>query len=387
MAARRPGPQDTSFQRNRAGATMAREERSARSHLAGAAQAAKLSAIASRVGTSMTEPKSHARDVGTGGRPQKIRLDASGLADLELRVRAYFDQHQPEPASFPAIASQVMDLVEHPNVDVARLAHVIEREPAICTAVLAVANSAANRRTEPVQNIRTATNLLGLKRVANIAAGVACRSLFDINERVEHDLFPNWYKRLYHGAMTDAFATSFAALRYHGNVSDSIFLAAMLHDLGKLLSLRSLAALAISGELAALPDDDAIEELLARTRASIGATALAKFNLPSELVELCAHQDDPHLSSTQGRADAPLIRLVSSLNALRMTTLNTARPIALLLDAVHSMQLTEAEVLETAGDVSEQASRVSLLFLISDDADDTGYIEFVRRCLATPNAC
>jgi HD-like signal output (HDOD) protein len=331
----------------------------------------------------MTEP-SQARGVSTGGGPARVKLDGPDLDDLELRVRAYFDQHQPEPASFPAIASQVIDLVEHPNVDIARLAHVIEREPAICTAVLAVANSAAHRRADPVQNVRVATNLLGLKRVANVAAGVACRSLFDVEERVEHDLFPNWYKSLFHASMTDAFAASFAAMRHHDNVSEGIFLAAMLHDLGKLLSLRSLAALALSGELAGVPDDDTIEELLARTRAPIGAAALARFNMPSELVELCAHQDDAHLTSSAGLADAYLIRLVSSLNALRMTTLNTSRPIALLLDAVQSMKLREAEVVEMAGEVSEQASNVSLLFSISDDADDTGYIEFVRRCLETP---
>lgn len=313
--------------------------------------------------------------------PVRRAYEGAALDELETAVRAYFDEHQPDPASFPAIASQVIDLVEHPDVDVARLAHLIEREPAICTAVLAVANSAANRRTATVQNVRTAVNLLGLKRVANVAAGVACRSLFDVEAKVEHDLFPDWWSRLFFAAMTDAFAAAFVAMQHQRQASESIFLSGLLHDLGKSVALRSLAGLLISGKLTDIPNDDTIEELLGRTRAAVGAAALARFNLPQNLVELCARQDEEGLPTTTEWIDAHVVRLVSSLNDLRMTTLNTARPIRALNSAVSALGIPHAEVLAIAAQVSEQASHVSVLFSITDTSEETGYVDFVARCL------
>jgi HD-like signal output (HDOD) protein len=312
---------------------------------------------------------------------QLVALDGPALDRLASLVRAHFDEHQPAPASFPAVASQVVDLVEHPNVDVARLAHLIEREPALCMAVLAVANSAANRRTSTVQNIRTAINLLGLKRVANIAVGVACRSLFDVEERVEYELFPHWWNRLFHAAMTDAFAASFVALQHQRSSSDGIFLAGMLHDLGKSLGLRALASLLISGAVSGVPDDNSVETLLSRNRAAIGAIALAKFNMSESLVALCARQDDENLPEAAEWSDAHIVRLVSAFNELRTTTVNTEQPIRRLLAAARTMHLDAADLLAVAQQVSEQASHVSLLFSTTDETDETGYIDFVTRCL------
>ncbi len=314
--------------------------------------------------------------------PARLNLSDEEVVALALRVRKHFDEHQPEPASFPAMASRVIDLAEHPDVDINRLAHLIERDPAICAAVLAVANSAANRRTSPVQSVRTATSLLGLKRVANIAVGVACRSLFDVELRVQHELFTGWWGRLFHAAMTEAFAASFVAMERAQGGSEGIFLAGMLHDIGKSLGLRSLAALLISGQVQGIPNDEAIEELLRQTRVAIGVSALRAFNMPEGLVELCSRQDDDDPPNGQQWQDLHVVRVVSALNDLRMATVNTAEPIRLLLSSARAMALTLSDILTIAQQVSDHAAQVSLLFSITDGADETGYLDFVERCLA-----
>ncbi|HET9957502.1 MAG TPA: HDOD domain-containing protein, partial [Polyangiaceae bacterium] len=94
----------------------------------------------------MKLPKSRG-DADRKTRPERVQLTGAALDELTARVQKHFSENKPEPASFPAMASRVIDLAEHPDVDVARLAHLIERDPAICAAVLAVANSAANRRS------------------------------------------------------------------------------------------------------------------------------------------------------------------------------------------------------------------------------------------------
>jgi HD-like signal output (HDOD) protein len=313
--------------------------------------------------------------------PARLALDALALDRLIIQVLTHFERHQPEPASFPALASRVIDLAEHPDVDVGRLAHLIERDPAICAAVLGVANSAANRRADPVQSVRTAVSLLGLKRVANIAVGVACRSLFDVELRVEHELFPGWWERLFHAAMTEAFTVSFIAMERSRHASEGIFLAGMLHNIGKSLALRSLSGLLISGELPSIPNDEAIEALLQRTRVAIGVSTLTTFNMPDQLIALCRHQDDTPLPAARENVEAHWVRLVSSLNELRMGTLATEIPIQVLLDSAQALAVSAEDVLAIARQLSDHSAQVGLLFSSNDGADESGYLEFVARCL------
>ncbi|HET9955395.1 MAG TPA: HDOD domain-containing protein, partial [Polyangiaceae bacterium] len=243
----------------------------------------------------------------------------------------------------------------------------------------------ANRRSSPVQAVRTAITLLGLKRVASIAVGVACRSLFDVEVRVQHELLPGWWERLFHCAMTEAFAASFVAMEHNRAASDGIFLAAMLHDIGKSLALRSLAALTISGQVQALPEDETIEELLRRLRVPVGVAALTALNMPENLVVLCGHQDDEDLPETKEWTDVHVVRLVSALNDLRLATLNTEQPIRFLLGAVRSMHLSPDAVVAIARQVSEHAAQVGLLFSTTDGAEEIGYLDFVARCVQQAN--
>jgi HD-like signal output (HDOD) protein len=312
----------------------------------------------------------------------RLALDAPALDALTVRVLEHFERHKPEPASFPAMASRVIDLAEHPDVDVNRLAHLIARDPAICASVLAVANSAANRRTDAVEDIRTALSLLGLKRVANIAVGVACRALFDVELRVEQELFGEWWARLFHSAMTEAFTIAFVTMERNRGVSEGIFLAGMLHNIGKSLALRSLAALIIGGDLGGVPRDEAIESILGRTRVPIGVAALTAFNLPEHLIELCRHQDDDPLPATKEWADLHYVRVVSALNEIRMEGTDTEPQLRWLRDSMQAVGLQPADILKIARQLSDFAEQVAVLFSSTDGADETGYLEFLTRYFA-----
>ena len=109
--------------------------------------------------------------------------------------------------------------------------------------------------------------------------------------------------------------------------------------------------------------------------------ALTAFNMPEGLVSLCSHQDDEDLPKADLWKELFIVRLVAALNDLRMTTFNTERPILTLQRTALSMQLSSEEVLAVARQVSEHAAQVSVLFSTSDEVDETGYLEFVQRCV------
>jgi HD-like signal output (HDOD) protein len=326
------------------------------------------------------------RPRATGGAHRPARPPwhptAEELADLVGLVHEYFDAHRPEPASFPAMAARVIDVAEHPEVDVARLAHLIERDPAIAAAVLAVANSAAYRRAVPVKAVRTALALLGTRQVASIAVGVACRSLFDVDVRAQHELYPHLWARQFHAAMTEAFAGAFVAMDRHVGASDSVFLAGMFHDLGKSLTLRSLGGLLVGGALPGMPTDAAIDALVHKLHVELGVEAHRVFRLPESLLEACRRQRDATLPKGPEWADAHIVRVVSGINDLRVGGARFDDVDAALLSSARALRFTGDELRTLAQQVAEHAAQVTVLFSVADHADEEGYADRVESVAA-----
>ncbi len=346
-------------------------------HVPGAEQG--NAAAGGRPERSITRP-----NASGGQRPARVIWDPTGdeLTELVGLVHDYFDGHRPEPASFPAMAARVIDVAEQPDVDVARLAHLIEREPATAAAVLAVANSAVYRRSIPVKSVRTALTLLGTRQVASIAVGVACRSLFDVEVRAQHDAYPHWWSRLFHAAMTEAFAGAFVAMDRRVGTPDMVFLAGMFHDLGKSLALRSLGSLLVAGAVPAVPSDTAIEALLDKLHIELGVEAHRVFRLPEGLLEACRRQRDVRLPKGPEWADAHIIRIVSGLNDLRMSARTSEEVEGALLSSARVLAYTEPDLRALATQVSEHAAQVTVLFSVTDGADEAGYPERLEAVLA-----
>src|SRR5262249_38456322 len=156
----------------------------------------------------------------------------------------------------------IINLVEDPQCDVNRLVPIIGQDAAISTKLLNVSNSVAYRGMGEIQDVRSAILKLGMREVAQIAAGVAGSSLFDVTVRAEFELFTKRWRALFFNAMTVAFAAGWLSIDRNLGRPDRVFLGGMLHDVGKSIVLRSLSALVIGGTLNEPPSDAAVERVL-----------------------------------------------------------------------------------------------------------------------------
>lgn len=132
--------------------------------------------------------------------------------------------------SFPAVAQQIMSLLAEPDVDLSKVQDVMERDPALASQLLRVANSPVFRPVRPYASLEQAILRLGTRQVGELVAGVATMGMFKdvdgIGLRIRD-----------HCAGVAAIARVIAMeLRYRG--VGSVFLAGLLHDVGKLLSLQ-----------------------------------------------------------------------------------------------------------------------------------------------------
>jgi len=232
-------------------------------------------------------------------------------------VLAHFVVHKPGPASFPSIALRILELVRRPDVEIGELAALIEQDVAVSAGLLVLANSPVFRGMAQTQTVRDAVARLGLAEVARIAAALSTRSLFRAEVRAEFEVFaPTWNRLFYHSTTVARAASELARLRKLPADPDQVFLAGMLHDVGKSIALRSLAALVLEGR-AAVRDPGSIDRILHHVHVQVGADVHREWGLPGHLVLVASRHHDLPAPSGPEATELHLVRLVSALLLLR----------------------------------------------------------------------
>src|SRR5580704_1780982 len=87
-------------------------------------------------------------------------------ADLVKKI-----QQCPSLPSLPTIACQILDLAGKPNVDIAEIARIISKDPALSTKILRTVNSSFYGRSQNVSTISHALVILGLQSVKTLVLG------------------------------------------------------------------------------------------------------------------------------------------------------------------------------------------------------------------------
>ncbi len=237
---------------------------------------------------------------------------------LEPLLREYFQANPPAPAAFPAVAAQVLQLLEKHDPEVPELIKLIGQDPAISMHVLQMANSAYYHRGRDVQDLQGAVLKMGVSATGDVVVAVAGRSLFDPNLKAELELFKTRMRELYRSSMAVAFAArEYSEQSQRGN-PHHLFLAGMFHDIGHTLSLRALSSLMIAGKVPKDLPPLAMDALLERTHLEMGASAHSVWNLPGYLGTICSKHHHPTLPTSAEYENLHVLRVVSGLNRLVM---------------------------------------------------------------------
>ncbi len=281
-------------------------------------------------------------------------------AATALAVLDHFDRHRPGPASFPSISLKILEQVRDPKVDAAGLARTIEMDAALSSGVLVLANSAVFRGLSKVETLREAVTRLGLGEVARIAAALSTRSLYR-SVRAEVELFgPTWNRLFYHAVTVARAGADLARMRRLGD-PDRVFLGGMLHDVGKSLALRSLAALLLEDRI---PQHElgAVERILHHVHVQVGAEAHREWGLPAGLGAIAEWHHLPEISPGPEQAALHVVRLTSALELARIAPgVNPAAP-AEVVGSARALGLGPRRVQSLRTALAENAEWVKMLF-------------------------
>ncbi len=213
----------------------------------------------------------------------------------------------------PDIALDVMALANQGDCDITALSKKINQDPSLMANMLRLANSAYFGHMKEIYSVRDIVIRLGLDSVKMIAITSASAGVLKSPQEA-YNLEPGSLWRHSHAtALLASIIGRFAKVER----TSSIYSAALLHDIGKIILNRHLQSETMNrGGIAKYPTMIELENALLHTdHAKVGMALLQKWGLPESITEpVGAHHD---LKACQGRLPSQIVylsnRLIESL--------------------------------------------------------------------------
>ncbi|MCL4792069.1 MAG: GGDEF domain-containing protein [Gammaproteobacteria bacterium] len=226
----------------------------------------------------------------------------------------------------PAVAMQVLQLAQDPEIDLGKVAEAVSVDPAIAAKVMRIANSAMYARRRQSTNLRQALIVLGLNATLTLALSFTLVSALKKNSTKGFDFNAYWRRTVLASAWGKLLASETGR-----RDAEEIFLAALLQDLGMLVIdkiwpevYEGIAPFKIEHSRICQHEQNCI----GTDHRSIGAALLRIWNMPESLVRAVQHSHDPSAAGVDGE-EKPFVRAVAMSGELSDVWLGSHNEVAL----------------------------------------------------------
>ena len=210
---------------------------------------------------------------------------------------------------FTSALQQLNQMMSDPNVDAKQLSTVIAKDPMLTGTILRAANSAAYGHVRRVTSVRQAVDVVGYSRLQSVFS----LAILDRVLRTESkDRWENIWKHSLGTAVAAQALCGFVDLR----LSDVMFTAGLMHDLGSFIIIRFLPEenRQILDAISRDPDRRLLvaeKEILGLTHQDIGAFFAKEWNFPDVIVE-CIHQHH-FIGESEFKLQAGIVMLANNI--------------------------------------------------------------------------
>jgi len=197
---------------------------------------------------------------------------------------------------FPVAAAQVLQLLCRDDYDVRKVKRCLEADAGLTAHLMRVANSPFFRGRYPYDSIQVALTRLGSRNIQEILVSAVAIQMFDDTTGLGHEF-------LQHCAGVAAIARTLAKhWRYSG--VDQLFLAGLLHDVGKLLCIQSgeVEYVTMPPEVLETPDTMHLKEreLVGYDHAVLGGHVVREWGIPDPVPSVIAWHHQPGRAFQEG---------------------------------------------------------------------------------------
>jgi len=211
--------------------------------------------------------------------------------------------------SLPEIYIRVSQILEDPNHNARQLGEIISHDPALTVRILRIVNSAYYSLVAKVELVSRAVSVIGEGDLHNLVLATSAVDTFKRipNQLVDIDLF--WRHSVHTGIVS-------RLLSRHCNIlhGERLFIAGMLHDLGKLILYFKEPELSQQVLLAAADSDGQLfrseKEIIGFTHADVGAALIEAWKLSDTLKEVIACHHTP-LKAKKFRTETAIVHIAN----------------------------------------------------------------------------
>ncbi len=130
----------------------------------------------------------------------------------------------------PKTSTDIMDAIDDEDVNVDRITELIEQDPSLAVQVLKFANSPFCGTIHTVSSIKHAIVVMGLGEIKGLLMVFAVQKFFD-SSVVDNDI----RKRFWTHSLVCSHVASYLTRYFQRPADDTIFISALIHDLGKIV--------------------------------------------------------------------------------------------------------------------------------------------------------
>ena len=216
-----------------------------------------------------------------------------------------------ELSSLPTIHLRLDEAINNPKKSMMDIARIIREDPGLSARLLRIVNSAFYNFPSKIETVSQAVTLVGTQQIGALSLATVVMDLF---EGIPQDLvdMSSFWK---HSVACGLAARAFGVLRREAN-AERLFVAGMLHDIGRLVMFTKAA----DDAREALERSKAQQQLLycseqevfGFTHAVVGGLLLQIWKLPASLEEVVAYHHRPS-DSKRFQADTAIIHIADIL--------------------------------------------------------------------------
>jgi putative nucleotidyltransferase with HDIG domain len=214
----------------------------------------------------------------------------------------------------PAVAAQILEAVNDPDVGMNEFAKMVSSDPGMTTNILKLCNSSFYGFSKAISSVQQATNMLGSKKIAQIAMTVLS-SRYLTGAHVGYDLGAG---ELWKHSIITATAADLIAKNCNYPDLSRAFTAGLLQDIGKIVMATFVEDNRETiMDVASRSENDFIaaeKEIIGHSHAEIGAYLLETWNFPAILVESVRYHHKAELATLDPR----LAKISQLANAVTM---------------------------------------------------------------------
>lgn len=213
--------------------------------------------------------------------------------------------------SLPEVCIRVNELLDEPSITAAELGQVISQDTSLTARLLKIVNSSYYGFQSKIETVSRAVTVVGLRELRGLVIAASAVETFSNVPDTILNKVRFWRHSLYCGVIARLLAEQCHVLH-----SERLFVAGLLHDIGKLIIAQRLPTetrmIALEAENCERTEFEIEEDFLGFTHAEVGGELMKEWSMPETLFESVAYHHAPR-NAESGVMETCLIHIANIL--------------------------------------------------------------------------